>query len=176
MVFIIIGVISFPYLIIWGCQNKLRVQGITVSRMTNPSLNLRIFFLWIFGVADIIHVLINLAIYIQCISLMPRRNIRVEFTNMCNVIMLIFLLIQTSFISYYRNATFVKNNVVNIDSIVILTALLFGLITWWVPLMCSACMLTPRFPEIAMSPTSFEYPPYRRNLTQKLHLSCYHQD
>ena len=98
--------------------------------MTNPSLNLRIFFLWIFGVADIIHVLINLAIYIQCISLVPRRNIRVEFTNMCNVIMLIFLLIQPSIISYYRNATFVKNNVVNIASIVILTALLFGLITW----------------------------------------------
>ena len=36
--------------------------------------------------------------------------------------MLIFLLIQTGFISYYRNATFVKNNVVNIASIVILTA------------------------------------------------------
>ena len=122
IVFITIGVISFFCLIIRGCQNKLRAQGITVTRMADPSLNLRIFFLWIFGVAVIIQVLINLAIYIQCISLMPLRNIRVVFTMMSNVTMLMFLLIQTSFISYYRNATFVKNAVVNIASIVILTA------------------------------------------------------
>ena len=90
--------------------------------MTDPSLNLRKFFLWIFGVDVIIQVLINLAIYIQCISLMPMRNIRVDFTIISNVTMLIFLLIQTSFISYYRKAKFVKNNVVNIASIVILPA------------------------------------------------------
>ena len=50
------------------------------------------------------------------------RNIRVEFTIMSNVTMLIYLLFQTSIISYYRNATFVKNNVVNLASIAILTS------------------------------------------------------
>ena len=95
MVLIIIGLILFLCLIVRGCQNRLRAQGITVSRMTGPSLSLRIFFLGIFGVAVIIQVLINLAIYIQCISLMPIRNIRDVFTMMSNETMLILLLIHT---------------------------------------------------------------------------------
>ena len=122
MLSVTIGVIALFVLIVRGCQNKLRVHRRTLTRMSDPSLNLRILFLWIFGLAVIIQVIINFAIYIQCITSFRLQDMtQVVFTLMSNVTMLIFLLIQTSFISYYRNATFVKNNVVNIASIVILS-------------------------------------------------------
>ena len=119
---VIFGVLSLLYLIIRGCRNKLRVQGITVTRMSDPSLNLRILFLWIFGLAVTIQVLINFAIYIQCMTSLPLQTSRVVFSFLSNIILLLFLLIQTGFITYYRNSTFSQVTIVNIASIVILVA------------------------------------------------------
>ena len=56
MLSVTFGVLSLFVLIIRGYLNKLRFQGITVTRMSNLSLNLRILFFWIFGLAVTIQV------------------------------------------------------------------------------------------------------------------------
>lgn len=122
MTFVTLGFASLVALTVRGCQNKLKLQGKKTSSTTDPSLNLRIIFLWIFGLAVTIHVSINFAIYIECIGSFTLRSERVVLSFLSNVIMLLFLLVQTSFISYFRNSLFVHDSIVNIASIMILAA------------------------------------------------------
>ena len=68
IVFVIVGITLLVVLVIRGCQNKLKASCTALTRMSKPSLDPRIIFLWIFGFVVIVHILINLAIYIQCIE------------------------------------------------------------------------------------------------------------
>ena len=122
IVLIIVGFISLVVLMVRGCQSKLRIHGMTVSRLSDPSLNLRVFFLWIFGLVVIVHVLINLAIYIQCMTSYQVRNVQGMFSIFSSFTLMLFLLIQTSFITYYRNTTFVQDSIVSTATILILAA------------------------------------------------------
>ena len=122
IVLIIVGFISLVVLMVRGCQSKLRTHGMTVSRLSDPSLNLRVFFLWIFGLVVIVHVLINLAIYIQCMTSYQVRNVQGMFSIFSSFTLMLFLLIQTSFITYYRNTTFVQDSIVSTATILILAA------------------------------------------------------
>ena len=76
MVFVMVGITSLVVLFIRGYQNKLKVSDTALTRLSDPSLNLRITFLWIFGHFVIVHVLINLAIYIQCVDTLQIGRVR----------------------------------------------------------------------------------------------------
>ena len=120
IVLIIVGFISLVVLMVRGCQSKLRTQE--MIRLSDPSLNLRVLFLWIFGLVVIVHVLINLAIYIECMTSYSVRNVQGMLSIFSSITLMLFLLIQTSFITYYRNSTFVQDFIVSTATIIILVA------------------------------------------------------
>ena len=68
IVFVIVGITLLVVLVKRGSQNKLKASCTALTRMSKLSLDPRIIFLWIFGLVVIVHILINLAIYIQCIE------------------------------------------------------------------------------------------------------------
>lgn len=120
MTFVIMGLVSLIVLMVRGCQNKLKIEVIEKSSAADKSLSLRITFLWIFMLAVAIQVSINFAIYIDCFESYSLRSVRVVFSLLSNIILLLYLLVQTSFISYYRDSPFVHDSVVNIASILII--------------------------------------------------------
>ena len=122
MVFVIVGITSLVVLVIRGYQNNLKVPGTALTRVSDPSLNLRIIFLWIFGLFVIVHVLIDIAINIHCMETQEVGRVREAISVLSNITLLIYLHLQLSFITYYRNSTFVQNIVVNISSIAVLVA------------------------------------------------------
>ena len=134
MVFVMVGITSLVVLFIRGYQNKLKVSDTALTRLSDPSLNLRITFLWIFGHFVIVHVLINLAIYIQCVETLQVGRVRGAISVLSTITLLVYLLLQISFITYYRNSTFVQNIVVNISIIGVLVA---NFVVWFNTIMSS---------------------------------------
>ncbi|XP_062596824.1 uncharacterized protein LOC134258313 [Saccostrea cucullata] len=122
MISVSLGLISLIILIVSGCRRRLTTEGHIQHKLADPSLKLRIIFLWIFGLAVMVHVSIYAAIYIECIVLFSLRTAEMILSMMSNVILLLFLLIELSFISYYQSKTIIKNFLVNISSIFILVA------------------------------------------------------
>ena len=96
MLCVIFGVLSLFYLIILGYLNKLRFQGITVTRMSNLSLNLWILFLWIFGCNNSgLNQLRLLYSMYDIFTFTDQSSIGLILSN---IIIMLFLLIQTGFI------------------------------------------------------------------------------
>ena len=70
IVFVIVGITLLVVLVKRGSQNKLKASCTALTRMSKLSLDPRIIFLWIFGLVVIVHILINLAIYVQCMEIL----------------------------------------------------------------------------------------------------------
>ncbi|XP_061162575.1 uncharacterized protein LOC133171789 [Saccostrea echinata] len=76
------------------------------------SLNLRIIFLWIFGLSVILHSAVNLAITIECFYLTSQDAIM--YIGIISTLMFIFFIIlQIGTITYFRNYHFKKSTQVN---------------------------------------------------------------
>ena len=94
-----------------------------------------------------------------------------------NIIILLFLLIQTGFINYHTNSTFLQVTIVNIASIVILEA---NIAVWFNTMVSSINVFdlqaNTTIPDIAMSPTAFPHLLYNLNLEINYDLFRYHPD
>ncbi|XP_062609913.1 uncharacterized protein LOC134271719 [Saccostrea cucullata] len=122
MTLVTIGLSSFVTLIIAAFRSKLTTDGNNLTNTADPSLNLRIVFLWIFGLAVIVHISINTAIYVECIPFISTKSVEATFSLLSSIILILFLLIQLSFISYYRGIRFIQTTIVNFSCIFILVA------------------------------------------------------
>jgi hypothetical protein len=106
MVTITIGLLSLVMLLIAGCRNAPSTLRTLESTIYDPSLKLRIGFLWLFGLVVMIHVSIRFAIYIECMQSYSLGSVHTTFSMMSNTILLSYIIIQMSFISYYQNTSF----------------------------------------------------------------------
>ncbi|XP_056016426.1 uncharacterized protein LOC125675125 [Ostrea edulis] len=123
-VFVTIGLISLVILLIAGCRNTLHTNRIPETKMSDPSLNLRIGFLWVFGLVVMIHVSLNFATYIDCIQSYSLRGVHVTFLLTSNIILLLFLIIQITFVSYFQHTctSFTRGYIINFASMFVLVA------------------------------------------------------
>jgi hypothetical protein len=122
MVTVTIGLLSLVILLIADCRNALPTLRKLETKISDPSLNLRIGFLWLFGLVVMVHVSLNFAIYVDCIKSYSLRSVHVIISMMSNTILLLYIIIQMGFISYYQNRSFSRDHLVNFACIFILTA------------------------------------------------------
>jgi hypothetical protein len=122
MTSVAVGLMSLIVLLVLGCKTKLTTSGNTKSESSDPSLNLRMIFLWVFGLTVIGHVALNFAIYIECIDSYSLDSIESIFSVISNINLVMFIIIQLGFITYYKNTMIVQSATVNFTTTFILVA------------------------------------------------------
>jgi hypothetical protein len=128
MVVITAGLFSLVILIIAGCRNTLPTHRAPETKMSDPSLKVRIGFLWLFGIVVMVHVSINFAIYIECVQSYSLANVHMTFSITSNMILSSFIICQIGFISFYQNASFSRSHLLNFACIFILAA---NVVIWY---------------------------------------------
>lgn len=122
MTSVAVGLVSLFVLLALGCKKQLTTRQNIKNERSDPSLNLKIIFLWIFGIAVIGHVTLNFAIYIECIDSYSLDSMRAIFSVISNIILFLFIIIQLSFITYYKNSMIIQSMIVSLASAFILVA------------------------------------------------------
>lgn len=100
-IFITFGLLASLVLLISRC--RIRLPTGTQVQERDPSLNLQLVFLWIFGLANMIHFCINLSIYLGCMAKTQNDSGHYSFMIFVNIIYVMFTIFQMTFITYNRN-------------------------------------------------------------------------
>ncbi|XP_062577893.1 uncharacterized protein LOC134239755 [Saccostrea cucullata] len=72
----------------------------------DPSVNLQLGFLWIFGLANMVYLSIKIIIYFECLVKTTNDDAHNTFLIFSNIIYLVFLILQTVLLTYNKEAQF----------------------------------------------------------------------
>ncbi|XP_062596822.1 uncharacterized protein LOC134258310 [Saccostrea cucullata] len=119
---VIVGLFSLCVLLVSGCRGRLVVDPKVCNADSDPSLNLRVIFLWMFGMTVMLHLALNIAIYLECLQKYSLNLFYFALSLLSNFAFMCFLIIQLSIIAYYRRNAFRNTLSHSIAVVFILTA------------------------------------------------------
>lgn len=99
------GVIALVVLIF---SNSVIIPQSENTETKDYSMNLRIIFLWLFGLAVILQSAVNFAIDLECVQKFPEENI-IYIGFLSSSVLVLFIILQMGAITYFRNHYFNKS-------------------------------------------------------------------
>lgn len=116
------GVIALVVLIF---SNSVVIPQSENTETKDYSMNLRIIFLWLFGLAVILQSAVNFAIDLECVQKFPEENI-IYIGFLSSSVLVLFIILQMGAITYFRNHYFNKSVQINF-AVVFISLANFGL-------------------------------------------------
>lgn len=97
---ICVGLLAVLFLLVLSCRQ--RPDVIPVDE--DPSINLQLVFLWGFGLAMMIYLCINIAIYLQCAIDRPDDYLHSIFRLLVNLLFILFTVFQMVLLTYNKRS------------------------------------------------------------------------
>lgn len=119
-IFATLGALSVLILIISSCRRALKTRLENTGE--EPSINLIVVFLWIFGLANMIQMSLNIVVYMECITKPVEDDARFIFLIFANTVNLLFTTLQLVFLTYNKRAHLRFTSYLHFAVIIILAA------------------------------------------------------